>query len=403
MLVDRDHSGSDALEDGVDHLAALVNLGVGAGEVAVAALQLPGLGLQRLTHAVERLDQGAQLIDSCCLDAVVKVSAGQFARGVEQGLDRARDLPGRELRQPDRDEQREDRDQRQHVHVGAPSHWPCRFEMLPLGYLGLHKGLVLQDRRRDLAPHHQPRRACCCRTDGHGGVEPALGDAGLLGGGMVFQQPRHNRRGLVARSDCSLCDFLAVATDAYVVCAGILEQGLQCPFLAGQAARNGLGGALRTSLQIREHFCRGGLHEALRALKDPDGGLGEPLVEVSVQQLERVDDMGRDRQDAQSEHADHKLGLQLRSHDVAATLDVKLEQIAEEQESEGDGTQDDARGQGPQNIGDGGILRPEVSEIQGCEPKAHRQQCQQRRCISDDREQFLAPGQVEVILARHEQ
>ena len=132
-------------------------------------------------------------------------------------------------------------------------------------------------------------------------------------------------------------------------------------------------------------------------------GLREPLVEVSVQQLERVDDMGRDRQDAQSEHADDELGLQVRAHDVAAALDVELEQIAEKQESEGHSAQDYARGQGPQDIGDRGILRPEVPEVQGCEPKAHHQQRQQRRSIGGDLEQFLALGQVEVILARDEQ
>ena len=83
-------------------------------------------------------------------------------------------------------------------------------------------------------------------------------------------------------------------------------------------------------------------------------------------------------------------------------LDVELEQIAEEQEPEGDSTQDDARGQGPQEVGNCRTLRPEVTEVQGHEPRAHRRQRQRGRCIRDDREQFLALGQDEVILARQE-
>ncbi len=87
--VDRHDAGGDALEDGLDVAPPAFGFLRLALEVDGRALQLATAPGQFLGHAVERLDQRAELVFGLALDAVIQVAGADLARGRGQHLHRA--------------------------------------------------------------------------------------------------------------------------------------------------------------------------------------------------------------------------------------------------------------------------------------------------------------------------
>ena len=138
VLADRDHARRDALEDRVDEATPIFDF-------AIAPLELAGLGLERLAHGIEGFHEARQFVSCRCVHAIVQLPSGQFSGRSHQRLDRSGDLLRREDRQPHGQEQHEDRDQGEDVHVRPPHDGTGGFEFLPLVDLGLHERLLSQD------------------------------------------------------------------------------------------------------------------------------------------------------------------------------------------------------------------------------------------------------------------
>ena len=89
--IERDDARTDALEDRLDVAAPALAFEVLALDIAGGPLELaPALG-EFARHAVERLDQRAELVLGLRLDAVIQVTGANLARGRRQQLHGAGD------------------------------------------------------------------------------------------------------------------------------------------------------------------------------------------------------------------------------------------------------------------------------------------------------------------------
>ena len=89
--VDGDDAGGDRLEDGLDQVAPALQLEGEPLQLAVGALEVGLARAQVAGHAVERLDEHADLVLGLDGQLEVEIAAGDPARALGQLLDRRRD------------------------------------------------------------------------------------------------------------------------------------------------------------------------------------------------------------------------------------------------------------------------------------------------------------------------
>ena len=114
--VDRHHAGRDAIEHRLDVAAAALDVAVLAFELDRRALEPPAAGRQLAGHAVERLDQRAELVAGFRLHAMIEVAGADLVGRRGQHLHRPRDALGEVQPHPgraDENHQRQHQEERQ--------------------------------------------------------------------------------------------------------------------------------------------------------------------------------------------------------------------------------------------------------------------------------------------------
>ncbi len=117
--IERKHAGGNALQNGLDVPAALLQRDVGGAQFAAGGLDLAAAGFQFLRHAVEGAHQVADFVGRAHLHAIIEASARDFLGGFRQRRHRPGDQLGEKQRQPGGGEQHQHREQEQQLHVGA--------------------------------------------------------------------------------------------------------------------------------------------------------------------------------------------------------------------------------------------------------------------------------------------
>ena len=116
VVVDRDDAGGDAVEHRFDVAAAAFDVLMLALELDRRALEPPPAGGQVASHAVERLDQRAELVARLRLDAVIEVAGADLVGRRGQHLHRPRDALGQVEPHPrgaDENHQRQHQEERE--------------------------------------------------------------------------------------------------------------------------------------------------------------------------------------------------------------------------------------------------------------------------------------------------
>ena len=98
--IERQHPCGDALEDGLNMPAALLEGDVGGAELTAGCFDLAAARFQFLGHAIERSHQIADLVGRVHLHAVIQTSARDLLRRLRQRRHRAGYQLGKKQRQP---------------------------------------------------------------------------------------------------------------------------------------------------------------------------------------------------------------------------------------------------------------------------------------------------------------
>ena len=119
IRVQRKNSGGNALQNGLDVLAALFQRDVGRAQFVAGGFDLTAAGFQLLRHAVERPHQVADFVGRADFHAIVQPPARNLLGSFGQRHHRAGHQLGEVQRQPGGRKQHQHGEQEQQLHVGA--------------------------------------------------------------------------------------------------------------------------------------------------------------------------------------------------------------------------------------------------------------------------------------------
>src|SRR5581483_10608855 len=155
-----EHTGGDALEDGLHQAAALLQRNVGLRQVTGGGDDLPPGILQLRRHAIEGLHQASQFVSGTDGDAVIEAAARDFFRGRGQRLHGTSNELGEEQCEPGGGKEHEDGEQQQQPHVGAADQLALLRQLQVALLAGLNLLHGLRERgRQGQADQHPPARS----------------------------------------------------------------------------------------------------------------------------------------------------------------------------------------------------------------------------------------------------
>ena len=346
-MVEGDHARRHRLQHGLGVAPALLHLVVLGRQVQVGLLE-PRLGQREVVgHAVEGIDEHADLVVRPHLDPVAQVTRGHLARPLGEELDGVGDAAGEVEAKPGRGEDDDQGEEQEEQDVDALDGVPQELELL-----------VLLERLADAA---QARLEPLPDVTGHHQGSHHLPVGGADGGDRLDHVPvldlldrRHLLPGeprpeLVLRAEARgrpgqgrVDDVDDLRPLARVHGDGGHPEAL--PLIAQVAGQHLAVGRSEQALPLdgagdEPRVAEGGALERLVVrLGDLEGVVEGPLhLRLEPALDRRVDEVGGDDEDqdaggeGQREKGEHQLGLEPRAQHPLPPLEGELDQVAEQQ------------------------------------------------------------------------